>query len=169
MNKVAYFRAVIVACIIITLCISLSGCCSIQEFNWTMYGTVFDANGQASENLQFTVEGIRKDFPQDADQLNLEVLTPDSFPYSMPNLNNVYTDESGIYTSLPYFASLAYAYDKVQNNAIFAAFALDVEHEYIILIWSDIYLVGYTDPNTDPTAVFDHFQAFVDYYSELID
>ena len=169
MNKSTYLRIVSLSLIISLFCIPLSGCHATKKFNWTMYGALIDSNGQISERVQFTAEGTLKDYAKKADELNLQVLTPDHIPYMLPNPDNADTDGIGI--SLPYFASLGYGYDKIKNEPVFSAFALDVQQEYVIFQWDgsgNTYLIGCTNPDADLTAVFAHFQAFVEHCSIYI-
>lgn len=163
-----FLRISLTACVIIAFCFLLSGCDTAQNFNWTMYGAVIDENGYILEQLEFTVEGKLNDHISDPDQLNIEVLTPENYPYSLPNLSNVYISESNKNKDLPYFSCRTYAYDKINNSSIFSAFAFDIEKEYAIFKWGDTgssYLVGCTNSNTDFAVVFDHFQGFLQYYA----
>lgn len=165
MKKSSYLRIVLVLFVITALCLPLSGCIPTL-LNWTMYGAVMDKTGQISEHLEFTVKGTLHDHVKDNDQLSIEVLTPDHYPYCLPEVDYTHTDESGKWIDLPYFSSHTYAYDKVENDGVFSVFALDIEQGYIILKWGDTgsYLVGCTDPDTDLTTVFAHFQEFIEFY-----
>lgn len=163
-----FLRISFTACVIIAFCFLLSGCNTAQNFNWTMYGAVIDENGYILEHLEFTVEGKLCDYTSDPDQLNIEVLTPENYPYSLPNLSNVHSSESHKNKDLPYFSCRTYAYDKINDSSIFSAFALDIEQECVIFKWGDTdssYLVGCTNSNTDLAMVFDHFQGFLQHYA----
>ena len=135
-----------------------------QEFNWSMYGARIQADGQVAEYLEFTAKGFMLNYDDKPSELEIEVLTPSDFPYSLPKGDYLHSDRSGI-DDLPYFVGSTYAYNKVANDGTWSAFALDMEAEYAIFKWDDSYLVGSTDPDADLTAVFDHFKEFVNIYT----
>ena len=62
-----------------------------QEFNWSMYGARIQADGQVAEYLEFTAKGFMLNYDDKPSELEIEVLTPSDFPYSLPKGGITYT------------------------------------------------------------------------------
>ena len=158
------------------LCFVLGGAAQnkpLQEasltIDYTMQAALITADGQVTESLQITVQGSIYGDKDKQPQLELAIVTPDSFRYRYHTPDEgIATSISGVYDDLPYYVWLVYGYDTKSDKAIFSSCAMSVEKEFLIIDWDDgedLYLVAAADPTEDFASVLEYFEDYMKLYS----
>lgn len=166
MPKGFRWAALLIVCIAIISIILLFISPFQQNVNvdWTMNGTMITADGRIGETMVFTVAGTIRNNSDDNDKLVLNFALPNTFRYVYNTSSSDDISTMRQYANLPYYISLGYDYDKVTNSPVFRRYALNLEDEFMIMVWDrdNYYMVASRDPNVDPRTILYSFQSFLD-------
>ena len=135
-----------------------------KSVDFTFYG-VWMEEGQLQDEFSFSLQGILPlEFEhQSSVDLELNFIWPESSGYRNEGMQ-IYIGGGAEYAAdnaQPIYHGAGFIYNPGQAKSYIMTYTLFLAEEYMVIGVGSRYLLASTDPNADPTAIFERYQQYV--------